>query len=99
MPVAVGEIRLRQVRPVLRFEILAKAGEIVPGEVTAMSGNGFDMSKLPQANGRGDVGHVEFATQHVDVQAIEAVAGNALQPVLLYQSYFFGRIEHQATAL
>src|SRR5262249_23671781 len=41
------------------------------------------MGKLPEADARGDVGHVELAAGHLDLHAVLAGADHALQPPLL----------------
>src|ERR1051325_4031843 len=41
------------------------------------------MGQLPEADARGDVGHVELAAGHLDLHAVLAGADHALQPPLL----------------
>ena len=98
VPVAVFEVGRRQLRAVLGFEIAAKAFEVVSCQVLTMGGDLLDVRKLPQAYGGGNVGHVELATQHIHIQAIEAAAGDALQSVLLCQTGLLGIVQHQAAA-
>ena len=69
------------------------------GQLAAVGGDCLDMGKLPQADGSGDVGHVELAPQYIHIQTVEAVAGDPLQAVLLGQAHFFRGIEYQAAAL
>ncbi|MNN71717.1 hypothetical protein D3C81_1876790 [compost metagenome] len=57
------------------------------------------MGELAQSDGCRDIGHVELAAQYIHVQSIEAVAGHALQAILLRQSHFIRVVQHQATAL
>ncbi len=99
VPVAVFEIRWRQLRAVCLFKVTAEALEVVPCQILAMGSDLLDMGKLPQADGGGDVGHVELAAQHIHVQPVKTGTGNALQTILFCQTGFLGIVQHQATAL
>ncbi len=63
-----------------------------------MGGNRFDMGKLAEADGCRHVGHVEFAAQDIDIETVEAAAGNALQAIFFCEACFFGIVQHQAAA-
>jgi hypothetical protein len=49
----------------------------------------FQVLHLAQADGRHDVAHVVLAAEDIDVDAVHAAAGHALQAVFLGQARFF----------
>jgi hypothetical protein len=84
--------------PVLRFEVGAEAVEVVARQRGAVGGQRFQVLHLAQADGRHDVAHIVFAAEDIDVDAVHAAAGHALQAVFLGQARFFQVVQHQAAA-
>jgi len=82
----------------LRFEVAAELREIVACQRAAVGRDGVDIGELAQADGGHDVAHVVFAAQHIDVDAVDAAARDALQPVFLGQFCFFQVVEDEAAA-
>ena len=98
MPIGALEILRRQLGAGFCLEIGPEQREILLGQGAAMGGHLFELGELAQPDGGHDVGHVEFAAEHVHIQSVDAVAGHALQTVFLGQQRFLGIIEHQAAA-
>ncbi len=88
----------RQLGTGLRFEIRAEALVVVARQLAAVRGDVLDIGELAQADGGHDVAHIVFAAQYVDVDAVHAAAGHALQAVFLGQARFCSVVQHQATA-
>src|SRR5271169_4619697 len=78
VPVGPFKIFYWQLHPGFLLEFGAEYSKVMSGERMATRGDGVKLRQLVQADGGGDVGHVELASQHIHFHAVESAARDAL---------------------